>query len=363
MSDSADPRYAWQKQTFSLWAHHGYRGIVKAVTGSGKSYAALDCIEHYRDFDPHAQVWVICDYNELKTQWRELLDAHGFADIPVYLYLSAVSELQKHLPDCLILDEAHHLEAETWGRVADFGVPHILALSATPNTDCRVVGEIIQRIGFDQAFIAPSTSHLVEFPLNPQERKKYDERTASMQRYKLSHPNATYRTDFIYMKLINMRKAVCASFPLRYEVGLEVVKRNRGRRMMLFFTKQQEVKAFAKMLDDAGIDDYAIQISSCKQIDQFKSGWKNILLSINMVATGFSDPTVEVGVMFTYPASPRDAIQKVGRILRPNGDKHADIYYLVAEETADTEIVENRRQLFPPDSTVIEEAKNYGFTE
>lgn len=359
MSDGG--HYDWQKKTFLLWAHNGYRGVVKAVTGSGKSYAALDCMIHYRDFYPEDTIWVVCDYNELKSQWRQLLDEHGFSDVPVYLYMAALSEMRKNTPDCVILDEAHHLESNTWGKVADFGIPHILALSATPNTSCAKVGKIIQQVGFDQAYIAPSVSHLVEFPLKNEEREQYDKRTLSMQNYKKSHPSATYRSDFIYMKLINMRKAVCASFPLRYELGLEIVKRNHGRRMMLFFTKQREVKSFAQMLDSAGIDDYAMQISSCKQIDQFKCGFKSILLSINMVATGFSDPTVEVGVMFTYPFSPRDAIQKVGRILRPKEGKTADIYYIVAEGTADTEVISNRNALFPPNSTVIEKAKDYGF--
>jgi len=356
----SDERYAWQSRTFTLWANNNYHGILKAVTGSGKSYAALDCIRKYRVIYPDSIIWVVCDYNELKQQWTDLLASSGLSDVPVYLYGRAGQLLSnaEHLPDFLVLDEVHHLEAEQWGKVADFGVKHLLGLSATPNTECKKIGKIIQRIGFDQAFIAPSTSHLVVFGMNEEERAAYLAKCNALASYSEKHPHSTYRNDFVYMQLVNRRKAVVDSFPKRWEIGLAIVKRNFGRRMMLFFSKQAEVRAFAALLDAEGIP-YAIQMSSCKQIEQFKSGKKDLLLSINMVATGFSDPTVEVGVMFTYPYSPRDAIQKVGRILRPNGDKHADIYYLIADGTMEESISKRKNQLFPPNTVKMETDRDY----
>jgi len=352
---TADNRYAWQDEVFYLWSASDFRGILKAVTGSGKSYAAVKCMLNYRQVFPKNTIWVLCDYNELKNQWRELLDKSGLKDVPVYLYMDGRNRLKTFRPDCMILDEVQHLEAEVWGQVADFGIPHMLGLSATPNTSSAKVGRIIRTVGFDEAYIASSTTHLVTFDMTDAECKEYISRCNKLTEYHEAHPNSNYYNDFNYMRIVNKRRMIVHSFPKRWKIGMDIVKKNFGRRMMIFFSTLKEINSFAEMLDREGVE-YAIQTSKIRQIDQFKKGKKDILLSIKMVASGFSDPSVEVGIMLSYPSSSIDVIQKVGRILRPNGDKHADIYYVIAKGTMEEEIISKRGQLFPPNSTRIEEA-------
>jgi len=356
--------YQWQKDLFFKWSDCGFRGTLQAVTGAGKTVAACECIRRYRTLYPKSIVWVITDYTDLKAQWEREPMLDGVSDVHIFLYLASISEFEKlqlsgepGLPDLLIVDECHHAEAPVWSKILRKGVKHVLGMSATPGYTENLIGPVIEKVGFDRAIVSPVTTHLITYNLSESQARTYSKHTDAMRRYQSDYNQyATFVNDAVYRTLVLKRKKFLQSTPQRFKIALDAVKRNLGRRTMVFFTTQKQLEDFSKMLNAEGIS-HARHHSKCREIDKFTSHSTDILLSINMVATGFSDDTVEVGIMVSYAQSHRENIQRVGRILRAKEGKHADVYYIIANGTTDDEIISSRNQLFPPGTTQVEEWK------
>lgn len=349
-----------------MFKENGFNGFIDATTGAGKTIGACKIILEYLEDFPDATVWVAVPQNILLEQWRKNLDKHGLEDVEVYFYGTAVSMLNSYrhgreadnTPDFLICDEAHVLNSRTssvWKQIIEFGIEHVLGLSATPNGADKLVGGTIRKVGYDDCAIAPSENHCVIFKPTEKERLAYDKATDSMRGYadKMGG-NVSFYNDPVYAMLIMKRKKVLHNMNTRYRVALKYVKENLGKRTILFFTTRAQVNKFAKMLDGEGID-YAVQMTGRKEIEDFDSetGTKDILLCINMLEQGYDDPTLEVGIMVSYANSLTKNIQKVGRLLRPSKGKVAKTYYIIAEGTTDEEIISKRSSIFPPNTVNI----------
>ena len=157
--------HRWQSECLSLWENNGYRGIVNAVTGTGKTFLALSAISHLETAsDKDLRVKIIVPQTFLAWQWRgEVKRALRVKsrDIGMYygsrkdhdkkymIYVinSARYNLARHiLTDInsgfavfLIADECHHYGSPENIRSFDFfrALPkyapyYSLGLSATP---------------------------------------------------------------------------------------------------------------------------------------------------------------------------------------------------------------------------------------
>ena len=192
--------YEWQDNVFSAWRDNGFKGVLKAVTGAGKTIGGLKAVNSYLKYFPYDRIWIVANSKEVIAQWKrdaqnmELIDYLEF-----YTYPSAVSKMHKldregkleQLPNMMILDECHCVLANVWGQVMDFGVPKYLGLSATPNGSEKKLGGIIQVVGWNDANIAETTVHLVKFEPDKDDLAKYNRKSDTIKTYKSHHPYAT----------------------------------------------------------------------------------------------------------------------------------------------------------------------------
>jgi len=157
--------HKWQSECLDLWAQNGYRGIVNAVTGSGKTVLAMAAVRQLEAItDKELRVKIIVPQTFLAFQWKDevkrQLDAQT-ADIGIYygkrkdscrkymVYVinSARYSLARHIMSdigngcavLLIADECHHYGSMENNRVFDFykhigsnAAYYALGLSATP---------------------------------------------------------------------------------------------------------------------------------------------------------------------------------------------------------------------------------------
>lgn len=360
------PGYEWQDGLFEAFKENGFNGFIHATTGAGKTIGACKILEEYLEEFPDARIWVAVPNNILLGQWNGVLKDRNLTGVKVIFYGNAVRDLTHYraglkaddTPDLLVCDEAHVLNSRTsevWCQVIEFGIPHVLGLSATPCGADRLVGGTIRRVGYDECAIAPSENNCMVFTPTPEEMAKYNRATDTMRNYTSEYnPRATFYSDPTYASLIMARKRVLHNMGSRFRLALRIVKEHMGERMILFFTTKAQVNKFAKLLDKAMIE-YAIQVSGRQEIKDFdaKTGTKNVLLCINMLEQGYDDPTLEVGIMVSYANSTTKNIQKVGRLLRPNEGKIARTYYLIADNTTDIEIVQKKSVIFPPGTVFV----------
>lgn len=207
--DAADPLAGlplrdWQIEAFAAWATAGCRGVVEAVTGTGKTRLALAAVRAC--LARGGRALVIVPTLELVGQWRRELAQHvpgarigqlggGEADdlhdhhVLVATPHSAAAlpvDLPRGAVGLLVADEAHRYGAPTWGEALKPAFAMRLALTATyERTDDGLIeilapyfGGVVQVYGFERAaadgVIAPFDVVFAGVELTEEERVGYD---------------------------------------------------------------------------------------------------------------------------------------------------------------------------------------------
>src|SRR5258708_4754881 len=67
----------WQRQCVDAWFANGRRGIIKVVTGAGKTILALAIAERLQKQQPELRVVVVVPTIVLLDQWRDELTTRG----------------------------------------------------------------------------------------------------------------------------------------------------------------------------------------------------------------------------------------------------------------------------------------------
>lgn len=192
----------WQVAAFATWAANGCKGVIEAVTGSGKTRLALACARAC--LGQGGRVLVLVPTLELQRQW--LRQARMFlADVPIGALgggrhddfgevdvLIATPQSAAQLPldpgplGLLIADEAHRYGAPTWGTALSPAFAMRLALTATYERNDDGIhdvlgpyfGSVIYGYSFADAardqVIAPFSVGLVRVELTAAERRSYD---------------------------------------------------------------------------------------------------------------------------------------------------------------------------------------------
>ena len=154
--------HSWQRECREAWFQAGGRGVVKVVTGAGKTIAALSIIEELQNTkSPDLRVAIVVPTIVLMDQWYSVLQGlgnlpesaigrmgggskDGFDDdvrILVCVLASAAKDLGKAAecidPEALLLvaDECHRTGAEKMAAIFEVGARFTLGLSATPERE------------------------------------------------------------------------------------------------------------------------------------------------------------------------------------------------------------------------------------
>src|SRR5436309_14347343 len=80
MSALVRPLRKWQQDAVVAWHGAGRRGIVGVVTGGGKTFFALTCVDEFQRTVPGATVLITVPTEALVDQWFE--EAISFFDMP-----------------------------------------------------------------------------------------------------------------------------------------------------------------------------------------------------------------------------------------------------------------------------------------
>lgn len=221
LSDELEP-YPWQEAALEAWESNGRSGVVKVVTGAGKTVLALMCLERLLREDEAIRVSVVVPTRVLLDQWYDELT--GTLGLPttwvgrrsgeykdrfmegcrvmIYVINSARTALGNPLSDeklaarhFLIVDECHRAGSSENQKIFDVPRRFALGLSATPERDIESVdtdtpeddvsdkvreelGPIIFELTFQQALeegiVPPFEIIHCAVDLTPRERKTYD---------------------------------------------------------------------------------------------------------------------------------------------------------------------------------------------
>ena len=345
------PDYSWQTELYGRWKESGCIGICKSVTASGKTRAGCIALKAYLEENPEAVPLVLSPSAKVNQSWRAELDSHGLTDVPVMTYQTAVNRMLRGGLGCTVMvaDECHRLATPVQGRVLEMNPLAVLGLSATPEGAVEILGKPFMDIPITDANICPFKIHYVRFNPTKDEMEQYGDITRRMKERALEVTGGL--RDYIapgrdsvgwncYDALSRKRREVCYLFPSRIRHVVDMVQANMGRRMVVYFERQSQVKTLSRMLSHMGIAS-AMHIQECSTFRDFEEHKVDILIACKALREGYNDPSISCVIMGSINTRTIVNTQTIGRALRidpDNPDKHADIYLLIAEGTSDTKV-------------------------
>lgn len=375
---------AYQQAALAAWLAHGGRGMVVLPTGAGKTVLALMAVAH-----AGVRTLVVVPTIELLHQWREALvqklglpaamvgiiggGVRQSRPITVITYDSAAMPRRKlDTWGLLIFDEAHHLPATAYRRIAESApAPLRLGLSATPDrSDGRhadlatLVGPEIYRQGpralARDRHIAAYREQRVFVSLSAAEQSRYDALTAEYRWYL-----ATHRSDLggsygpaMFEALIRRssfdpaaRQALAAQrkarmLALNAESKIQAVERlleqHQGDRVIVFSEYNLLVDQISKRLLIPAITYRTPADERKATLAAFRSGAYTKLVTGRVLNEGVDVPDANVAIVVSGSSTPREYIQRLGRVLRPKPGT-AVLYELITRGTSEEHSARRRR--------------------
>ncbi len=381
--DARQPR-DYQREALERWRAGGSRGTVVLPTGAGKTLVAVLAI-HERG----RGACVVAPTRALVTQWfAQLADAFGaervgafYADekdvraITVTTYHSAFACLERWGAqfDLLVLDEAHHLAdaapagpgadtAKAWHdalRIAPAAAR--LGLTATypdgrdrelvrlvgPVVYRRMIGEMADRelagVALERRFVR----------LTDDERQRYDRLTATYERfvtargYRERYPSAgdAWRVFMAETRVSPAARRALAAFLERERlVTLAANKLTLARRLLGLFPAEQAIlfcgsRAAAEQVSrELAIPVITAETPASERhavLGAVARGELRAVASVRVLDEGWDVPTAKLGIILgdTTRGGRRQQAQRLGRLLRRQGDAVASLFEVVAAGT------------------------------
>ena len=374
-----EPR-PFQTEALDAWRAAQGRGVVVLPTGAGKTEVALLALDAVR-----RDTLVVAPTLDLVAQWHRLLRDRlrreigviGGGDylvepVSVSTYDSAFIHME-HLGarfGLVVFDECHHLPGAAYALAAQHCLaPYRLGLTATPErADGRhaelgpLIGPLVYRRQVrDLAgdYLADYSVERILVELTGDERRAYDEARGIYREFvvgqgiRMSDPDGW--SQFIIrssqsaegrraMAGYQRQKQLAFAAPSKLDYVDDLLHRHRRDRALLFTERNDAAYALSHRFL-APIITHQTKVSERALIlEDFAAGVYNALVTSKVLNEGVDMPAANVGIVISGSGSVREYVQRLGRILRKQGDKKAILYELVANETSEVFTSDRRRE-------------------
>ena len=345
----------WQAKAFPLWWAKK-RGIVKVVTGGGKTVFAIHCLAKYLEENKDHSIFIVVPSIALLDQWYEGLQK-DFNEKNIALngggeHLEHLSRINISTIDSvkniieqfdasktlLIVDECHKIGTEKRGEVLTNNWHATLGLSATPERDYDdnfyiIIRKILGDIIFDYDYIdAREDEVIVNFKLlyayaamTPDEEEKYKKFTKSIQR-RAATIGGNDMNDYPLKMLIFNRARMVKNSKNRIPFGIELLQKHKRDSWIVFTENKKQAKEFNKIINTKGYKSaiYDTDLDNAEReenLNNFKNGNLNVLVSCTALDEGFDMPEADGALILSASSSKRQRVQRMGRVLRITENK------------------------------------------
>lgn len=367
-----------QAQCLQAWKAYKGKGTVEACTGFGKTRIGTNLITKLVEKHPKLRVLVVVPTITLKEQWTSILDGLGLAlNCEVVVINTAITKEWK--VDLLVIDEAHRAAAAEFQKV--FEVVHyklILCLTATlerldgHEAVIKKYAPVCDRIPIELALFNNWVSQYKEYQViihvdDIDIYKRYQKEFTShfeFFNHDFNLAMAMIGKDGLKNRL-QLRDEMCPFNGYNQEQRKEVL-RDITYHATAFSTAMQARKGFihnhpkkldivrkiiearpfakiitfaksVKMAEAVGIGKVYSGKDSKKKgratIEEFKNGDFKVLNTIEKANEGLDVPGLSVAIQFGIDSSSIKAIQRLGRCIRYEAGKQAEMFTIVIEDT------------------------------
>nr|WP_211096508.1 DEAD/DEAH box helicase family protein [Acidilobus sp. 7A] len=370
----------YQRRALEAWRRAGRRGVVVIPTGAGKTIIALEAIREVA-----GATIVLVPTIDLLWQWSRAIAKHlgvtpgvlgGGEDevrgITVSTYDSAYSRAEE-LGNRFVLavfDEVHHLPSPGYMEVAQvLAAPYRLGLTATPEReDGRhsllpdLVGPIVIRVSPAELrgkYLADYDVKRVYVSLTDDERARYEELRRRL-RGDLGRLGLRLRSLDDFHRLLSLaardpvaKDAVEAWYEsvrlavnsrAKLEALRELLREYSDRKVLVFTRDTEMAYAISREFLVPAVTYKTPKEERAKVLEMFRRGDYRVIVASSVFDEGVDVPDAGVAVIVGGYGTPRQFVQRLGRVLRPAEGKRALLIELVTRGTVDGRISRRRRE-------------------
>ncbi|WP_349878815.1 DEAD/DEAH box helicase [Micromonospora sp. HUAS YX12] len=377
-----EPR-AWQREALGEWHANGRRGVVEAVTGTGKTTVGV--LAAAAAVDAGEKVLLLVPGRELLDQWHAALrrdlrigrvgrlgDGHRDSLSDHSVLVATVQSAAKGwiipggAPGLLIADEVHRYGAKSFARALNQGFEARLGLTATyERTDNGLIdhlqpyfGEVVAGCTYERGLaddiLAPFRVAFLGADFAGNERElydQYDEQVRTLRRrLVLDHdcpaepfgefithvnelsrgghgsPRATMDASR-YLNAFSKRRQLLAGCRRKREALASLApilaEADAG---LVFSETTASAEQAAGILRGRGVSasEFTSELHRTARkhrLTEFKHGRIKVLTAPRVLDEGIDLPQAEVGVVVAGTQSKRQMIQRMGRVIRPKHDR------------------------------------------
>ena len=368
-----------QEQCRVTWIKNKCKGVLVCPTGFGKTFTALKCIKTVITKRPGSRVLIIVPTDVLQRQWEQELVKW---DLIFNCEVSIINTTIKHNWTCdmLVLDEIHKYAASSFKQVFEkVKYKMVLGLTATyERLDgkeelikkyCPVIDKISLQEALFNNWVSKYKEYLVLIDVDDIEVYKnlnkeftshfeffnfdfdlamkmigkdgYKYRLAYRDRLIPSDASIETKSEMFkaitihamgFMRAMQQRKAFINNHPKKIEIARQILQARPNSKIITFSNN-------IKMAESIGGGEVFSGKTSKKKgrttMETFNLKPIGVLHTVKKVIEGLDVKGLSVAINLGLDSSEIKAIQKLGRIIRFEEGKEAEMFNIVINNTAE----------------------------
>jgi len=369
-----------QEAAIAAWERAGQRGIIVKPTGTGKTEIALALIARH-----HLSTLIVVPLRDLMYQWHRRIrqdlgvDAgvlgdgrHEIWPITVTTYESAWIHMKAmgNRYRFIVYDEAHHLPGPTLHESAlDCLAPMRLGLTATPpRTEGRdrLIEELIGPCVYDEGIpeakgLSLAYYAIVRVPiyLTDAEQAEFDQFSRRIRAYVARRRRETGRFDWKedlaklsrtdaqakeILRCYRRKLALIHRSAEKLRVVEDILRLHPTEQCVIFTASNRMALDISARFLIPALTAHSDKHERNAVLDAFARGTVRALAACEVLNEGWDAPGVKIGIVLGGEKGTREAVQRLGRLLRRSGERSARLYEVVLEETPDVARSGRRRR-------------------
>ena len=377
--------FDWQHRAIEEFNKCGHQLILEAATGVGKTRCALEIMKTVLINDPKIKVLIVVPKNViLETGWYKELYDIGFQLQDIGVYYGPIKEIQKftvtnihniknislELFDMIILDEVHGYPTARGLELLKHKFKYKLGLSATLKRSDNKHMIILKQFNYNSFKYSPKDA-LEDGILNSfnfynigviMDETTFDEyEILSNELETIYKINGSFETILKrgseqvkgrMLKVFTERRKLVNNYKKKFWVVRKICDKHKEDKIIIFNQFNKQTNDLYWELVETGVKAKAIHSDIKKEendktLMEYRQNKFNVLLASKMLDEGYNLPAINVGIIMAADSSPRQTVQRLGRILRKK-DRESYLYQIYCVNTFEDKQSNKKAEFYKP---------------